>query len=164
MKKRPWDENKFTKILKEVGIGMFRILKPRDPLSNTIYSTPPDSFADYAKCAAITTSVTTVTANVDFKCEGIVIPRGSPIVAFRTFRYCSHNGSPHLNADDNIIFPDKTGNIWKVAKTDSPDHYIPLTMWSGTQVIDSAYHLPTIFSGEYSHYVNCGAYVPISVE
>lgn len=53
---------------------------------------------------------------------------------------------------------------WKVARTDSPDHYIPLTMWSGTQVIDSAYHLPTIFSGEYSHYVNCGAYVPISVE
>src|SRR4030042_929165 len=70
------------------------------------------------------------TASMDYMCENIEIARGAHVIDWRTFRYCEHDGYPHLNADDNIMFPDKKGNIWKVSRSDAPDHYINIATWA----------------------------------
>jgi len=113
-------------------------------------------------CMASGTSIATV--NVDFACEGITISKGSQIVAWRTLRYCEHDETPHLNADDNIIFPDQKGNIWKIARSDSPDHYIKIAEYAGIQHIAEAYHLPIDKYGSCSKYVENGASMPIKIE
>ena len=83
-----------------------------------------------------------------------------------TVRRCrfEHDETPHLNADDNIIFPDQKGNIWKIARSDSPDHYIKIAEYAGIQHIAEAYHLPIDKYGSCSKYVENGASMPIKIE
>ena len=105
MKKKIWNEKKYNKILNEVGKGRYQILYPDNSFISDIFDSLPGSLQDRFTCACITTSATTATTTVDYKCEGFIIPKGSHVVNWRTFRYCEHDGNPHLNADDNIIFP-----------------------------------------------------------
>jgi len=161
MKKKPWDEKKYSKILEEVGKGRYQLLYPNDSFISEIFGGLPGSLHDRFTCACVTTSATTATATVDYVCEGFMIPKGSHVINWRTFRYCEHDQNPHFNADDNIICPDNKGNIWKVSRNDSPDHYVSIATWAGLQYIADAYRLPTEPNGPYSQYIENGATVPI---
>ena len=161
MKKKLWNEKKYNKILNEVGEGRYQILYPDDSFISDIFTNLPGSLQDRFTCACITTSATTAIATVDYKCEGFIIPKGSHVINWRTFRYCEHDRNPHFNADDNIICPDDKGNIWKVSRDDSPDHYISIATWAGLQHIADAYYLPTEPNGPYLQYIENGATVPI---
>ncbi|MBU2540932.1 MAG: hypothetical protein KJ593_03420 [Candidatus Omnitrophica bacterium] len=163
MFKKLWDSIKYKKILSEVGDGRYQIFSPEDPFISS-YLSPglAKKHEDKFTCVCLATCATIVTSTIDYACEGVIIPKCSPVVLWRTFRYCEHDGVPHLNADDNIIFPDQKGSIWKVSKTDSEDHYISIATWAGLNVIASAYHLPQVPSGAYSDYVENGASVPIT--
>lgn len=161
MKKKLWDEKKYSKILKEVGEGRYQLLYPNDSFISDIFGGLSSSFQDRFTCACITTSATIATSTVDYKCEGFSIPKGSHVINWRTFRYCEHDGNPHFNADDNIICPDDKGNIWKISRDSSPDHYISIATWAGLQNIADAYYLPAEPNGPYSQYIENGATVPI---
>ncbi len=164
MKKKIWSEEKYTKILSEVGEGNYQIFEPKDPFIPYLYQELPKQFPYRFMGVCLATSATIATATVDFVCEDISIAKGSHVIDWRTFRYCEHDGYPHLNADDNIIFPDKKGNIWKISRNDAPDHYISIATWAGLNYIAEAYHLPQEKQGPYSKYVANGATVPIRIE
>ena len=166
MKKKPWPERKYTKILKEIGENCYEILEPSDPFIHFLYQDQPGHFPHrfVGVCLSTCNSAPINTATVDYVCENIEISRGAHVIDWRTFRYCEHDGYPHLNADDNIIFPDKRGNIWKISRNDAPDHYIGIVTWAGFRYIAEAYHLPKEKQGPYNKYVENGAAVPIKIE
>lgn len=164
MKKKLWSEQKYTRIVKEIGEGNYQIFEPQDPFVSYLYQDFPGQFPHRFMGVCLATSATIATSTVDFVCEDIKIARGSQVIDWRTFRYCEHDGYPHLNADDNIIFPDHKGNIWKISKNDAPDHYINIATWAGLNYIAEAYHLPCEKQGPYSKYVENGATVPIRIE
>ncbi|MCK9615280.1 MAG: hypothetical protein M0R48_07250 [Candidatus Omnitrophica bacterium] len=161
MKKKLWDEKKYTDILKEVGEGRYKIFNPDDPFISYLSPGLFDKYEYKFNCVCLATSTTIATATVDYKCEGFLIPKHSQVVLWRNFRYCTHDGSPHLNADDNIIFPDQSGDVWKVSKTDAYDHYVAIASWAGLQTITSVYHLPDQPCGLYPQYIEKGANVPV---
>jgi len=162
MKKRIWDEKKYNISLNEVGKDSYRLFHPDDDLIPILFNDFPETYG--SRFMGVGLSSGTSIATVDFACEGITISKGSQIVAWRTFRYCEHDGIPHLNADDNIIFPDQKGNIWKLARNDSPDHYIEIAEYAGIQHIADAYHLPINPYGPCCKYVENGASMPIRIE
>ncbi len=157
MGKKLWKEKKFTKILQEVGIGNYHIFKPEEPFTSVLYSSPPSQLPDGFMGVCLSTANALAISHIDFIGEDFVIPKSSPIVVWRTFRYCMHDGVQHLNAEDSVIFNDEKGNVWKADRHDSPDHYLPIATWAGLQHIAEAFHLPTESYGPYSKYVENGA-------
>lgn len=146
MKKKLWPEKKYTKILKEIGKNCYEIFEPSNAFIQVLYHDQPGQFPQrfIGVCLSTCSSITINTAAVDYVCENIEISRGTDVVDWRTFRYCEYDGRPHLNAEDNIISPDKKGNIWKVSRNDVPDHYFGIATWAGLGDIAEAYHLPKV--------------------
>ena len=87
----------------------------------------------------------------------IIVPKGHDIMVVRLLRHCEHDGTPHFNADDQIIFPANNGNIYRLSRNYAPDHYITLTTNAGIQDVASAYNLPEDKYGPINHYSHKGA-------
>lgn len=164
MKKKIWSEQKYKKILEEIGKGNYKIFEPQDSFIPYLYKGLPERFYDRFVGVCLASGTSTYVSNVDFACEDIKIARGAQVIVWRTLRYCEHDGCPHLNADDNITFPDDKGNVWKISRNDAPDHYIRIATWAGLGHIAEAYHLPQDKQGTYSEYIENGAEVPIRME
>jgi hypothetical protein len=88
---------------------------------------------------------------------GIVIPKGHDITVVRLLRHCEHDGTPHFNADDQIIFPAADGNVYRLSRKDAPDHYIALSANVGIQDVASAFNLPDEKYGPINEYSHKGA-------
>lgn len=155
------DEKKYNKIWGVVGSNRYSVFYPEDDFIPVLYGTLPETYGgDFAGVCISSGS----TLNVDYICEGIKLAKGAQVIAWRTLRHCNHDGTRHLNATDNIMFPDQKGNIWKVARNDSPDHYVNIATYAGLKTIIQAYHLPEEKQGPYDKYVENGATVPIKIE
>ncbi len=158
MKPKLDNENRHKRIIEEVGHSSFRIFDKDNPFVQTICPQLRDT-PFVAVCLS-----TGDTAQRPFTYEGIYIPEGSDIIIQRVFRYCEHNGTPHLNADDVLYFPDKKGNIIRIFRNDAPDHWLKIAGFSGLTHIAKAYHLPTATAGPANSYAENGALVPILMD
>lgn len=157
-KSRKEYEGIYKKSLEEVGRGRYSIAEPGDPLIS-VFGLDSLGIPFLGVCAG-TGSV----LQVDFVYHGLCIPKGSDILIQRVLRPCNHGGIYHGNADDYLYFPVKSGNIVRVSRTDSPDHFISLSASGGLDHIASAYHLPELKSGPISQYVENGAFMPIRID
>ncbi len=99
----------------------------------------------------------------------IVIPKGSPLIVLRLLRYddSGHNGyGPHYNANDQLYFPSKSGDIYRLLRNDAPDHFKTITGSSTLISVADAYNLPDQKRGPVELYLAKGAklhieFVPI---
>lgn len=99
------------------------------------------------------------TANQDmpYSMQSLVVPRNSEIVVARFLRYDQTHGLPHYNADDQIIFPTKKGDIWRLPRKDPCDHYVSIIDNSTVVNIAHAYRLPEQNKGPLESYTVKGA-------
>jgi len=151
-------EGIYKKSLEEVGHGRYSIAEPGDPLIS-VFGLDSLEMPFLGVCAG-TGSV----LQVDFIYRVFLIPKGSEILIQRVLRPCNHGGVYHGNADDYLYFPVKSGNIVRISRIDSPDHFVSLSATAGLENIASAYHLPELRSGPISQYVENGALMPIRID
>lgn len=105
----------------------------------------------------------TVVASSVYSCSSSSIapeyaPNG-PVVLFRNYRCCDHNGSPHFNVDDHVFWRDQKGNPWKMSSREAPDHCKEIV--AGTLVSDiwDAYGIPQSKSGSLADFRKKGAHM-----
>lgn len=72
---------------------------------------------------------------------GKMAPCGE-VILVRRYRYCEHDGSPHFNADNQLLWSDATGRAWQATPANAPDHYIAVISGTALEEIAEAYLLP----------------------
>lgn len=160
---KSYPESSYTKILTEVNPYYYRIYDKNDPVPDEIFKRQLNitQYNFVVACSGTTTSDYHIAlATTDGLKEvggGIVIPKGCDITVIRLLRHCEHDGTPHFNADDQIIFPAVNGNVYRLNRKDAPDHYIALSGNAGIQDIASAYNLPDDKHGPIKQYSYKGA-------
>lgn len=164
MKKKLYDERKYKKVIAEIGKGCYEIFKPDNPLTKYVYDALPDKCEYRFIGACLSTSATLTTATADYLVDGEKILKSEHVIIQRGFRYCEHDGYPHINADDYVIFVDEKGAVWRIHRDSSSDHYIGIATWVGSDTIANAHHLPKEPRGPYYKYLENGASIPIKIE
>jgi len=150
-------EKLYKKVTKILPQASYQIVEPHDALAKDIGPTMDQQWVS----AWVSTSDVTM---VEHRCGTLIIPPGSQIIHQRIFRHCTHNGTPHLNADDMVLFPIKEGNIVGVYRKDAPDHYTSILQYGGLEHIANEYHLPKQKAGHINAYTVNGASIPIIID
>jgi hypothetical protein len=159
MKVKLYSEKNYNSILRELQPASYKICESTEPLIQTI--SPGLNNYPYPLLTVVMGTGSTLEAPLYY--QGYIIPAGEEIIVQRVLRHCVHNGTPHLNADDNIIFPVQNGNILRVSRKDAPDHYMQIAKLGGLEDVAFAYHLPTEKMGPVNKYCENGATVPIEI-
>ena len=73
---------------------------------------------------------------------GVEVRANSPVVFVRTVRYCEHDGRPHINADDRLLFQGSTG-AYKLEQRDATDHYTRLSTDTSLDFVTAQLKLPS---------------------
>ena len=162
MKIKPFPESNFSKLIKDIGESRYRIFEESELLPDGVFRSS-FNFENY-NCVFASTAATASDYNLvlktpsgDDKIDNLFIPQGSPIIVVRLLRYCEHDGIPHYNADDQIIFPTREGLTYRLSRKNIPDHYIALSEITGQKDIANAYRLPNQKSGMSKDYKANGA-------
>jgi len=161
-----FDENDYRTLLDEYGSSAYTVIDNICELNPcTITRIPEDQ--DW-KIAVICSGIIFEDKIIGFqrkdsidKDETHIVPANSQIILVRYFRECNHDGTPHFNVDDQLIYPCKDGKIYRFARRDSPDHYIELIGASSLTSIGSVYSLPIQKHGEIADYKANGAIYPV---
>lgn len=142
-----YPESDFTRLVDDIGISHYKIFEKDELLPGGVFRSN-FNFQDY-NCVFSSTAATASDYNIVLKTAGgenkinnLFVPQGAPIVVVRLLRYCEHDGIPHYNADDQIIFPTLEGAIYRFSRKNAPDHYIALSQTASLQHIADAYRLP----------------------
>ena len=165
LKPKPFKESTYTKIVKALGDNSYRIVKPGEDFV-TVAHIDTDLMRQKSHAyTCVSTSASTSTIKTQYFIEPeIELCHGTQVVDVRQFRYCEHDDTPHINADDNIICVDTKGNVWRIPRKDFPDHYISIAEWAGFSSLANAHNLPTKTEGTVSEYLENGALLPIKIE
>lgn len=166
-----YPESSYTKIVSEINPYYYRIFEENDQMPDEIFETQLNIplYNLVVACSGTTMAdyhISLATKGGIQEIDSIVIPKGCDIMVVRLVRHCEHDGTPHFNADDQIIFPGADGNVYRVSRKDAPDHYIALSTSAGIQDIASAYNLPADKYGPIKQFRHKGArlHVELSFE
>ena len=88
-------------------------------------------------------------------------PQGQ-VVLVRRYRYCKHDGSPHFNADSQVLWTDQQGRAWQASTNRDSDHYMYVVSGTDLSGIADAYQLPEMTSGSLEQFRKGGAYLDFS--
>lgn len=165
-----FSEKGYEGIIQRVGSAHYQVFDQHGPLPPGIFSKQPEW--DLFNCVVAASGSTlqdycfsykTVDQSSQYSTQDFVVPSDSEIVVVRFLRYDKTHGSPHYNADDQIIFPTKQGNIFRISRNDAPDHYLSIVDNSTVADIAKAYKLPEEKSGPIGSYAAKGASFPIEL-
>lgn len=168
---KPFPKSNFSKLINDIGESRYRIFEESELLPDGVFRSN-FNFGNYNCVFASTTATASdynlvlKTAGADDKINNLFIPQGNPIIVVRLLRYCEHDGIPHYNADDQIIFPTREGLTYRLSRKNTPDHYIALSEIAGQKDIVNAYRLPNQKYGMAKDYKANGAelYVEFDTE
>jgi hypothetical protein len=157
-----YPEASYRKILTEVNPYYYRIFEQSDTMPDDIFkkqlSIPQYSLVVACSGTTVADYHLSLATRYGFQeMGGIVIPKGYDITIVRLLRHCEHDGTPHFNADDQIIFPASDGNVYRLSRNDAPDHYMALSTNAGIKDVASAYNLPDDKFGPIAQYSHKGA-------
>jgi hypothetical protein len=154
-------EKNFKEIIEEVGPWHYCIYDKDEQMPGSIFKKQLD--IQEFNCVIAGTGCTASSYRVSFdKLSGIekpeiIIPGGSPIMVVRLLRKDDRHGEVHYNADDQLFFPTKSGDIYRLWRKDAPDHFVNITANSNIRSIAEAYNLPEQKSGPIKKYSAKGA-------
>ncbi len=163
-----YPEPSYNKLISDIGPYHYQIFEENDPLPDEVFRNQL-SIPQY-NCILACSGTTTADYNISLatndgyqQISNIIVPKGHEIMVVRLLRHCEHDGTPHFNADDQVIFPATNGNIYRLSRNDSPDHYITLAGNAGIQDIASAYNLPNDKYGPIDRYSHKGANLHVNI-
>lgn len=160
---RPFPEKDYNRIIREVGIRRYCIYEENEKL-------PTDTFSrimeiEQYNCVIAGTGCSAESYTFKSPMEGkIIVPKGEEIIVFRLLRYDNSHGDPHYNANDQLIFPTKKGNIFRLSRNDAPDHFLKITDKANMLSVAEAYKLPEHKHGPIEKYSEKGAKLYIELE
>jgi hypothetical protein len=163
-------EDDYTKMLNGVGSGCYHLYDDtkdlpfpflnyrisQDPLTSVVAASGTTAH-DYAF------EYKSYRADGGYSTEDFVVPHNSDIIVVRFLGFDDTHGDPHYNADDQVFFPVKSGNILRMSRQDAQDHYIPIVGDSTVWDVATAYHLPLEDYGPVQNYTANGASFPIQL-
>lgn len=166
-----FSDKSYASIMQWVGTGRYQIVDQYKDLPKGIFSQQPAwESPNFVVAASGTTlcnysfSYSAISQSVERDTQNIVVPKDSEIIVVRFLRYdATHGPSPHYNADDQIIFPTKQGDIYRMSRKDARDHYLTIAENSTVADIARAYKLPRKKSGLINTYTENGASLPIEL-
>lgn len=152
----------YANLVKMIGPYRYNIYNPSETLPNEVFKNELN-ISQY-KCVFACVGATQADYNISLEriggsetIQNVIVPKDREIIAVRLLRKCNHDGTPHYNADDQIIFPTNKGDVYRISRRNAPDHYIPLTKNAGISSIADAYNLPDLQNGPIDHYDYNGA-------
>lgn len=150
------DENDYKNIVQEIGSYQYHIYDQGELMPGSIFGKIV-KLKNY-NCVLAGTSVTATAYTIegDYQ-DKITVPARAQIVVVRLLRYDTTHGEPHYNADDQLIFPAKSGDIYRFSRKDAPDHYLGISGDAKILSIADAYKLPIDKSGPVVKYSERGA-------
>jgi len=93
---------------------------------------------------------------------GVTPAPGTPIYRVSVIRYDLHDGKPHLNKDEVLIFSDTNGRPWQLYAEAQPDHYHALSIDSGLGAALEIHRWPAAPAGTLAAMHQAGALVDFS--
>jgi hypothetical protein len=93
---------------------------------------------------------------------GITPASSSPIYRVSLIRFDLHDGAPHFNKDDVLIFADSGGRPWQLYADGQPDHYRALSVDSGLGAALEINRWPAAPTGTLASMQQAGALVDFS--
>lgn len=170
MKKiKPFSEKSFSHLIDIIGSYQYHIYEPSEMLPDGLFKEQLN-FPDY-NCAFVCTGTTTNDYQIELatidgteSLESILVPKDQNILVVRLLRRCEHDGHPHYNADDQIIFPTANGCIYRLSRKDAPDHYVELSENASCQSVAEAFALPEEDSGPIDDYKAKGAEIYVNCD
>ncbi|MCK4408565.1 MAG: hypothetical protein KAW67_00675 [Candidatus Eisenbacteria sp.] len=121
----------------------------------------PCAFGDHHGVDFLTGVVAATTIPVDQWALGTGNAPDGDLYMVKVFRYCKHDGTPHFNVDNRLLWCDADGNEWQLSSTEGGDHY--RTALSGTGLINLSgdYAFPPGYSGPISDFAGGGVCVDV---
>ena len=164
-------EKNYDAIMQWIGTGQYQIVDQYKHLPEGIFAKQPAWDTSNFVLAASGSTTCDYSFSYTYKTrqgvqkdtQHIVVPSNSEIIIVRFLRYDKTHGSPHYNADDQIIFPTKKGDIFHMSRNDAPDHYLSIVANSTVVDIAGAYKLPELSNGPINAYTEKGASLPIEL-
>jgi len=152
---RVFPEKEYKEIISEIGPFHYCIYEKGERLpGNVLPSALP--FQDY-NCVVAGSGSTLSLCTLKFHQEKITIPIGAQVIVTRLLRFDNTHGEPHYNANDQLIFPTTSGNIFRLARNDAPDHYKRIINSTNMLSIADAYQLQESKYGHIAKYGEKGA-------
>ena len=164
---KDYPEDKYKKIIQSVGSLQYCIFNSGETMPVDIFSNQLQ--IENYNCVVAGTGCFTSDYRIELICaeqnkvQELIIPEGDEVVVIRLLRYDKNHGEPHYNANDQIIFPTKSGKIVRLFRKDAPDHYIKIAENSGIVNIADAYNLPEEKNGPVEKYNANGAKLQLEV-
>jgi len=164
-------EKNYDAIMQWIGTGQYQIVDQYKHLPEGIFAKQPAWDTSNFVLAASGSTTCDYSFSYTYKTrqgvqkdpQNIVVPSNSEIIIVRFLRYDKTHGSPHYNADDQIIFPTKQGDIFRMSRNDAPDHYFSIVANSTVADIAGTYKLPELNNGPINAYTEKGASLPIEL-
>lgn len=155
-------ENKYKEIVKEVGVYQYCIYDKNESVPGGIFSGELNIQNYNCVVAGTGSTLSMYSVQIDH-IQKIVIPKDEQVIVVRLLRFDDKHGSPHYNADDQIIFPTADGAIVRLARKDAPDHYIEIAKHANISSIADAYKLPQNKYGSVDKYSEKGAKLQVEL-
>ena len=166
----PVPEQDYLRVLAEVGSWQYRVWNQDDVAPELVHFRQPeaDQFSRVVAATGATAhdyhfSCMRQDASGQHVAETIVIPRGEQIAVVRFLCLHEGDGDPHFNAYDQIVFPTRRGDVFRMSRRDAPDHYISIADNSRTTSVADAYMLPHNNMGPVQDYGSRGASLQIRI-
>ncbi|MDD4893981.1 MAG: hypothetical protein PHW54_01535 [Candidatus Omnitrophica bacterium] len=155
-------ENRYKEIVREVGIYQYCIYDKDESVPGGIFNKELNIQNYNCVVAGTGSTLSMYSVQID-PVQKIIIPKGEQVIVVRLLRLDDKHGSPHYNADDQIIFPTIDGNIVRLARKDAPDHYIEIAKHTNISNIVDAYKLPEFKFGSVDKYSEKGAKLQVEL-
>ena len=156
LKLKVFPEDKYTRIINEVGSFRYAIYDQGEAAPGDIFSRI--SGIEHYNCvlAGTGSTLSLCTLNLGHN-KNVMILQNSPVIVVRFLREDKTHGDLHYNADDQIIFPTTEGHIFRLPRKDAPDHYFTIAGSANMLTIADAYNLPEQKTGPIEQYSERGA-------
>lgn len=160
------DESTYLEIIKTYGSSSYSIIEQRSDVSPAIFKDL--SYDEPWKLVVTCSGLINEDKKIGYESHSsikvlnnFIIPSTAQVILVRFFRECTHDGTFHYNADDQIIFPCTDGKCRRIVRRDAPDHFVDVLSASTLSSIGSVYSLPCDTHGPIDSYKANGAFYPI---
>lgn len=155
-------ERRYKEIIKEVGVYQYHIYDKDESVPGEIFQKELNIQNYNCIVAGTGSTLSMYSVQID-PVHKIVIPKNEQVIVVRLLRFDDRHGTPHYNADDQIIFPTVAGDIVRLARKDAPDHYVEIAQHTNISSIVDAYKLPDNKSGSVDKYTEKGAKLQVEL-
>jgi len=150
----------YRRILAEVGSYHYSIYDKEEAIPGDMFK---NCFNQYS-CVVAGTGALNSFYSFLWNNDEYAVAKGCEVVNIRLLKLDTSHDKPHYNAYDQILFPDRSGDIHRLVRKDAPDHYLEIAKISRLGDVADAYNLPAEKQGRVESYGVNGAKLHLVIQ